>query len=163
VRRDGPAASAQLAPRRQSRCRRDLNQRWSLDFASDAFSLATVADFRSWRLLTTSRASAWRSWPIRHCPGFGSSASSTPSSRFVADRSCISDNGTELTSMAILRWSRASGRMASNGVLACRRCQAQSGHLAGQALHRVKSRGRHSLSQEENARDKRRPARLCRR
>ena len=61
----------------------------------------------SWRSSTTSRANAWRWSPIPRCPACGSRASSTPSSPAAAGRRrCVSDNGTELTSMAILRWSQ---------------------------------------------------------
>ena len=81
------------------------NQRWSLDFLSDAFAdgrrfriLAIVDDFTRECLALV---------PIPRCPACGSCASSMPSSpRAAGPRMCVSDNGTELTSMAILRWSQ---------------------------------------------------------
>jgi putative transposase len=81
------------------------NQRWSLDFASDAFSdgrrfriLAIVDDF------------------TRECLALIADTS-LPGLRVVRELDCliamrccpavcVSDNGTELTSMAILRWSQ---------------------------------------------------------
>ena len=84
------------------------NERWSLDFVSDAFTdgrrfriLATVDDFTRESLALvpdTSLSGArvareldavitWRGPP----------------------KSCVSDNGTELTSMAILKWTQTSG------------------------------------------------------
>ena len=81
------------------------NQRWSLDFLSDAFSdgrrfriLAIVDDF------------------TRECLAL-SPDTSLPGRRvareldaLIASRCrpamCVSDNGTELTGMAILRWSQ---------------------------------------------------------
>lgn len=83
------------------------NQRWSLDFLSDAFTdgrrfriLAVVDDFTRECLSLVADTSlsgarvareldaviAWRSKPL----------------------TCVSDNGTELTSMAILKWSQDS-------------------------------------------------------
>src|ERR1039457_7089170 len=50
-------------------------------------------------------ASAW--WPTHRCPGCVSGANSTRSSP-GRPAMCVSDNGTELTSMAILRWSQDS-------------------------------------------------------
>jgi putative transposase len=79
------------------------NQRWSLDFLSDAFTdgrrfriLAVVDDFTRECLALVADTSlpglrvvreleaimAWRGRPVR----------------------CVSDNGTELTGMAVLRW-----------------------------------------------------------
>ena len=84
------------------------NERWSLDFVSDAFTdgrrfriLAIVDDFTRESLalvpdtsLSGARVAreldaliAWRGRP----------------------KACVSDNGTELTSMAILQWSETSG------------------------------------------------------
>jgi len=84
------------------------NERWSLDFVSDAFTdsrrfriLAIVDDFTRESLalipdtsLSGTRVAreldaviAWRGSP----------------------KSCVSDNGTELTSMAILKWTQTSG------------------------------------------------------
>jgi hypothetical protein len=58
-----------IGTRRRLRCRQPPNQRRSLDFASDAFS-----DGRRFRILTivdNFTREARRSWPMRHCPGFG--------------------------------------------------------------------------------------------
>ncbi len=56
---------------------------------------------------TTSPANAWRSSPIPRSRGFGFGRELDA---IIAERSkpiaCVSDNGTELTSMAILRWSQ---------------------------------------------------------
>ena len=58
---------------------------------------------------TISPANAWAWWPTPRCPACGSRANSTPSSPCVGGPPAIvSDNGTELTSMAILRWSQES-------------------------------------------------------
>jgi putative transposase len=84
------------------------NQRWSLDFPSDAFTdgrrfriLAVVDDFTRECLtlladtsLSGARVARERDAVIAR-PG-------RPST-------CVSDNGTELTSMAILAWSQESG------------------------------------------------------
>lgn len=59
----------------------------------------------------TAPASAWRWWRIRRSPAPGSLASWTGSSPAAALTACsrpggiVSDNGTELTSNAILAWS----------------------------------------------------------
>ena len=80
-----------------------INQRWSLDFVSDALTdgrrfriLAVIDDFNRECL-------AWS--PTSRSPASASPANSTRS------RSCrgypcliVSDNGTELTSNAILKW-----------------------------------------------------------
>jgi putative transposase len=70
--------------------------------------LSVMADGSAfWRSSTTSRGNAWRWCPIPRCPGCGSCASSTPSSlRRGRPVMCVSDNGTELTGTAILRWSQ---------------------------------------------------------
>jgi len=81
------------------------NQRWSLDFVSDAFSdgrrfriLAIVDDFtrECLALIADTSLSGLRVVraldalvAVRGCPAM-----------------CVSDNGTELTSMAVLRWSQ---------------------------------------------------------
>ena len=67
----------------------------------------TAAVSASWRSLTISRANAW-SWSlIRHCPACGSCANLTPSSLIRGRPAMIvSDNGTEFTSIAMLRWSQ---------------------------------------------------------
>jgi putative transposase len=81
------------------------NQRWSLDFVSD-----TLTDGRRFRILTVvddySRECL--------CLLADTSLSGTRVAReldiLIAERgrptTCVSDNGTELTSMAILRWSQ---------------------------------------------------------
>jgi putative transposase len=92
------------------------NQRWSLDFLGDALSdgrrfriLAVVDDF------------------TRECLGLAADTS-PPGLRvareldaIIAERSkpllCVSDNGTELTSMAILRWCQATRVESFNGRL----------------------------------------------
>ena len=82
------------------------NQRWSLDFVSRRIR-PTAAASASWPWSTTSRGNAWRWWPTPRCRDCGSRANSTPSSpRAAGPPMCVSDNGTELTSMAILRWSQ---------------------------------------------------------
>ena len=84
------------------------NQRWSLDFVSD-----TLTDGRRFRMLAvvddyTRECLAWS--PTPRCRACGWRASSMPSSPAAAGRRAASrDNGTELTSMAILRWSQESG------------------------------------------------------
>ena len=87
------------------------NERWSLDFVSDSFT-----DGRRFRVLavvddctreclglvadTSLSGAAWReNW--------------TPSiARRGRPKTCVSDNGTEFTSMAILKWSQRAGRLA---------------------------------------------------
>ena len=81
------------------------NQRWSLDFVSD-----TLTDSRRFRMLAvvddyTRECLAW--WPTPRCQAGGSLVNSIRSSPGAAGPRCVvSDNGTELTSMAILRWSQ---------------------------------------------------------
>jgi putative transposase len=81
------------------------NQRWSLDFASDAFS-----DGRRFRILTIVDDFT------RECLALVADTS-LPGLRVVRELNaliavrgrpsmCVSDNGTELTSMALLRWSQ---------------------------------------------------------
>ena len=67
----------------------------------------TAGASASSRSSTTSPASAWRWSPTPRCRACGSRASSMPSSLARGRPAMIvSDNGTELTSMAILRWSQ---------------------------------------------------------
>ena len=67
----------------------------------------TAGASASWRSSTTSPANAWRWSPTPRCRACGSCASSMPSSRSRGRPAMIvSDNGTELTSMAMLRWSQ---------------------------------------------------------
>ena len=65
--------------------------------------MADASAFSPWS--TTSPANAWRWSPTRRCRDCGSCASSRS---IVAVRGrpamCVSDNGTELTGMAVLRW-----------------------------------------------------------
>lgn len=87
---------------------RGANQRWSLDFVSD-----TLTDGRRFRIL------AMVDDYTRECLCLVADTSlsglrvARELDALIARRdrphSCVSDNGTELTSMAILRWSQASG------------------------------------------------------
>ena len=76
--------------------------------------LPTAGASASWRSSTTSRANAWRWSPTRRCPGL---RVARELDAIIAARGrpamIVSDNGTELTSMAILRWSQEHAR--SNG------------------------------------------------
>jgi putative transposase len=84
------------------------NQRWSLDFAADAFTdsrrfriLAVVDDFTRESLCLVADTSLSGVRVARELDAI------------VAQRGpplmCVSDNGTELTSMAILRWAQEHG------------------------------------------------------
>jgi putative transposase len=81
------------------------NQRWSLDFASDALSdgrrfriLVVVDDFTRECLALVADTSLPGVRVVRELDGLV----------VIRGRpaTCVSDNGTELTSMAILRWSQ---------------------------------------------------------
>ncbi len=105
-----PALWAQAGPRRAGADRSPpgANQRWSIDFASDALSdgrwfriltivdditrecLALIADTSLSGLRVVRELDALVA--VRGCPAM-----------------CVSDNGTELTSMAVLRWSQENG------------------------------------------------------
>jgi putative transposase len=81
------------------------NQRWSLDFLSDALAdgrrfriLAIVDDFTRECLLLVPDTSLSGSRVVRELDGLLASRG--------RPAMCVSDNGTELTSMAILRWSQ---------------------------------------------------------
>ena len=85
-----------------------LNQRWSLDFLSDAFTdgrrfriFAVVDDFTRECLTLVADTSLSGARVARELDAV------------IAQRgrplTCVSDNGTELTSMAILAWSQESG------------------------------------------------------
>jgi putative transposase len=81
------------------------NQRWSLDFLSDAFSdgrrfriLAIVDDFTRECLALVPDTSLPAQRVVRELDALIASRG-RPSM-------CVSDNGTELTSLAILRWSQ---------------------------------------------------------
>jgi putative transposase len=83
------------------------NQRWSMDFVHDQ-----LGDGRRFRILAivddfTRECLAW--WPIPRCLACGVWRELDA---IIAERgkpaACVSDNGTELTSTAILRWSQDS-------------------------------------------------------
>src|SRR5882757_7420825 len=84
------------------------NERWSLDFVSDSFTdgrrfriLAIVDDFtrESLALIPDTSLSGVR--VARELDAV--------IARRGRPKSCVSDNGTELTSMAILKWTQTSG------------------------------------------------------
>ena len=78
------------------------NQRWSLDFVSD-----TLTDSRRFRILAVVDDFTRECLALSPTPpsrALGSAASSMPSSPTRQAAMIVSDNGTELTSMAILRW-----------------------------------------------------------
>jgi putative transposase len=84
------------------------NQRWSLDFVSDTLTdgrrfriLAMVDDYTRECLCLVADTSLSGLRVARELDGL--------IARRDRPHSCVSDNGTELTSMAILRWSQASG------------------------------------------------------
>jgi putative transposase len=84
------------------------NERWSLDFVSDCFTdgrrfriLAIVDDFTRESLALIPDTSLSGARVARELGAL--------IERRGRPRSCVSDNGTELTSMAILKWSEASG------------------------------------------------------
>jgi len=83
-----------------------VNQRWSLDFVSDAFAcgrrfriLAVVDDYsrECVRLIADTSISGAR---------VGRELDAAVFERMARPHTVVSDNGTELTSMAILRWSK---------------------------------------------------------
>ena len=82
------------------------NQRWSLDFVSDAFAcgrrfriFAVVDDYsrECVRLIADTSISGAR---------VGRELDAAVFERMARPHTIVSDNGTELTSMAILRWSK---------------------------------------------------------
>ena len=78
------------------------NNRWSVDFVADQF-----IDGRHLRILVVDdcTASAWLWSPTPRCPAPGSLANSIGcSSSMGSPKMIVSDNGTELTSNAMLRW-----------------------------------------------------------
>ena len=84
------------------------NERWSLDFVSDGFTdgrrfriLAIVDDFTRECLALIADTSLSGARVARELD-----ASSRARGR---PKTCVSDNGTELTSMAILKWTQPSG------------------------------------------------------
>jgi putative transposase len=83
------------------------NQRWSLDFLSDAFTdgrrfriLAVVDDFTRECLALVADTSLSGARVARELDAI--------IARRTKPLTCVSDNGTELTSMAILKWSQDS-------------------------------------------------------
>jgi putative transposase len=84
------------------------NERWSLDFVLDAFTdgrrfriLAIVDDFTRESLALIPDTSLSGARVARELDAL--------IARRGRPKACVSDNGTELTSMAILKWSEASG------------------------------------------------------
>jgi putative transposase len=84
------------------------NERWSLDFVSDCFTdgrrfriLAIVDDFTRESLALIPDTSLSGARVARELDAL--------IARRGRPRSCVSDNGTELTSMAILKWTQTSG------------------------------------------------------
>jgi putative transposase len=87
---------------------RGPNQRWSMDFVSDTLTdgrrfriLAVVDDFTRESLCLAADTSLSGLRVVRELDAL--------IARRGRPLSCVSDNGTELTSMAVLRWSQASG------------------------------------------------------
>ena len=84
------------------------NERWSLDFASDCFTdgrrfriLAIVDDFTRESLALIPDTSLSGTRVARELDAL--------IARRGRPKSCVSDNGTELTSVAILKWTQVSG------------------------------------------------------
>jgi putative transposase len=84
------------------------NERWSLDFASDCFTdgrrfriLAIVDDFTRESLALIPDTSLSGARVARELDAL--------IARRGRPKACVSDNGTELTSMAILKWTQMSG------------------------------------------------------
>ena len=84
------------------------NERWSLDFVSDSFTdgrrfriLAIVDDFTRESLALIPDTSLSGARVARELDAL--------IARRGRPKSCVSDNGTELTSMAILKWTQTSG------------------------------------------------------
>ena len=84
------------------------NHRWSLDFVSD-----TLTDGRRFRILTVVDDFTRESLCLVADTSLSGQRVARELDALIIRRgrplSCVSDNGTELTSMAILRWSQASG------------------------------------------------------
>jgi putative transposase len=84
------------------------NERWSLDFVSDCFThgrrfriLAIVDDFTRESLALIPDTSLSGTRVARELDAL--------IARRARPKACVSDNGTELTSMAILKWTQTSG------------------------------------------------------
>jgi len=84
------------------------NERWSLDFVSDAFT-----DSRRFRILAIVDDFTRESLALIPDTSLSGQRVARELDTLIAHRgrpkSCVSDNGTELTSMAILKWSEMSG------------------------------------------------------
>ena len=83
------------------------NERWSLDFVSDAFT-----DGRRFRILAIVDDFTRESLALIPDTSLSGTRVARELDALIVRRerptSCVSDNGTELTSMAILKWSEAS-------------------------------------------------------
>lgn len=81
------------------------NQRWSLDFVSD-----TLTDSRRFRILTVVDDYSRECLCLVADTSLSGARVARELDTLIAERGwpamCVSDNGTELTSMAILRWSQ---------------------------------------------------------
>lgn len=84
------------------------NQRWSLDFVSDAFT-----DGRRFRILTVVDDCTRENLALAADTSLSGLRVTRELDRVVAERglpgTIVSDNGTEFTSMAILRWVQGTG------------------------------------------------------
>jgi putative transposase len=84
------------------------NQRWSLDFVSDAFT-----DGRRFRILTVVDDFTRECLALVADTSLSGARVTRELETIMAQRgrplTCVSDNGTELTSMAILKWSQETG------------------------------------------------------
>ena len=102
------AASGRWAYGRRWHSRAGPNERWSLDFVSDCFTdgrrfriLAIVDDFTRESLALIPDTSLSGTRVARELDAL--------IARRGRPKSCVSDNGTELTSVAILKWTQMSG------------------------------------------------------
>ena len=84
------------------------NERWSLDFVSDGFT-----DGRRFRILAIVDDFTRESLALIPDTSLSGARVARELDALIAHRgrpkSCVSDNGTELTSMAILKWTQTSG------------------------------------------------------
>ena len=84
------------------------NQRWSLDFVSDTFT-----DGRRFRILTVVDDFSRENLALIADTSLSGLRVTRELDRIIADRglpgTIVSDNGTEFTSMAILRWAQDTG------------------------------------------------------
>ena len=99
------AASGHWARGRRWRCRQGQNQRWSLDFVSDAFACG-----RRFRILCVVDDFTRECLALVPDTSLSGARVGRELDVIVAIRgrpqTVVSDNGTELTSMSILRWSQ---------------------------------------------------------